>query len=194
MSMKTRPPYIVGLGGSLRERSFSRAATREALRIAEAKSVSTELLDLRELNLPMFTPKWKAEDYPAVHHAGIVQLLTACRRADALLWVSPTYHGTVSGLFKNALDFMELLADDDPPYLQGKVVGLIAVSDPLTFGAMKNSAHELRAWLAPTHITLDQREDFNEDLTLKEGRAQRRVARLLDELIEFASHRAAKRP
>jgi FMN reductase len=192
--MTSRPPYIVGLGGSMRERSFSRAATREALKIAEAKHAHVEMLDLRALNLPMFTPKQKPEDYPVVHQAGINQLLTACRRADAMLWVSPTYHGTVSGLFKNALDFMELLADDDPPYLHGKVVGLIAVSDSLTFGAMKNSAHELRAWLAPTHITLDQREDFHEDLTLKEERAQRRVARLLDELIEFAAHRAAQRP
>jgi hypothetical protein len=57
---------LVGLGGSLREKSYSRAALREALRIAETKAgAATELLDVRELNLPMFVPDLPIEGYPS---------------------------------------------------------------------------------------------------------------------------------
>jgi azobenzene reductase len=47
---------IVGLGGSLAEVSRSRAALRVALDGAAAAGAETTLLDLRELDLPMYNP------------------------------------------------------------------------------------------------------------------------------------------
>lgn len=47
---------IVGLGGSLAEVSRSRAALRVALDGAAEAGAETELLDLRELDLPMYNP------------------------------------------------------------------------------------------------------------------------------------------
>ena len=41
---------------------------------------------------------------------------------------SPGYHGTVSGLVKNSLDYLEVLREDDRPYLDGRAVGVIAVA------------------------------------------------------------------
>jgi FMN reductase len=111
-----------------------------------------------------------------------------CRRADAMLWCSPTYHGTVSGIFKNALDHIELLSDDARPYLQGRVVGLMAVADPLTFGAMVNAVYELRAWLAPTWVALDK-NSFDNDFTLTGPAAQRRLTRLVNDILEFCKNR-----
>ncbi|HKT19333.1 MAG TPA: NAD(P)H-dependent oxidoreductase [Stellaceae bacterium] len=35
------------------------------------------------------------------------------------LGCTPAYHYSISGSFKNALDFVELLGEDDPPYLAG---------------------------------------------------------------------------
>ncbi|MFC1466683.1 MAG: NADPH-dependent FMN reductase [Candidatus Brachytrichaceae bacterium NZ_4S206] len=177
---------IVGLGGTLRERSYSRAALREALRIAAEHGAHTEILDLRELNLPMFVPDYGIEDYPAEHRAAIARLVEGCRRATAMLWASPTYHGTVSGVFKNAIDYIELLSDDQPAYLSGKAVGLIAINDSKTFSAMSNSVHELRAWLAPTHVQLSK-SDFDGDMRLSSERAIRRMTRLINELLHFRS-------
>jgi len=51
--------------------------------------------------------------------------------------------------------------------------------------------HELRLWLAPTYLALG-RDDFNADLTLKQGRPTRRAERLVGELIEFAEWRRYK--
>jgi len=183
-----KSPLLVGLGGSLREKSYSRAALRETLRIAEVNGAATELLDVRELNLPMFVPDLPVQEYPAAHHAGINRLLETCRSADVMIWASPTYHGAVSGVFKNALDFLEFLADDQPPYLQGRAVGLITIPDPATFAGMIHAVHELRAWLAPPYVTLN-RQNFTAELALTDERAQRRLTRLINELLDFANRR-----
>ena len=95
----TRPLKIVGLGGSLAEVSRSRAALRVALAGAEETGAETELLDLRELDLPMYSPG--AEPGPEATH-----LIEACYSADGLVWSSPMYQGTISGAFKNALDWL----------------------------------------------------------------------------------------
>lgn len=184
----THRPLIVGLGGSLREISYSRLALVEALKMAESRGAGTALLDLRELNLPMYVPDLPIEDYPAIHRDAVAHFAQTVYRAHALIWASPTYHGTVSGVFKNALDMIELLGESDPPYLTGKAVGLIAVSDSQTFSAMAASAHELRAWLAPVQITLGE-TDFTPELTLKPGEPTRRAGRLVSELISFVSTR-----
>jgi FMN reductase len=180
----TSSGLIVGLGGTLRERSYSRAAVHEALRIASEHGAQTDMLDLRALNLPMFVPGWQINDYPAEHHASLSRLIETCRRAGAMVWASPCYHGTVSGVFKNAIDFIELMGDDQPAYLNGKAVGVIAINDSKTFGAMSNSVHELQAWLAPTHVQLNK-SDFDADMRFSSERATRRVTRLVNELLHF---------
>jgi FMN reductase len=178
-------PLIVGLGGSLRERSYSRAALREVLARVETLNGRAELLDLRALDLPMFVPGLALEGYPDRHRPSITHFIEACRRAEAMIWASPTYHGTVSGAFKNALDFMEWMRTDPAPYLTGRAVGLIVVPDNGTFAAMANSVHELRAWLAPTRLIFGAL-DFDDNLILKNEKQVRRADRLAGELIGFA--------
>ena len=186
--METTPktPRLAGLGGSMREKSYSRAALREVLRNAEAAGAATELLDVRELNLPMFVPDLPVEGYPSSQQANITRFIEACRRADVMIWASPTYHGALSGAVKNALDFMEFLSDDEPPYLQGRAVGLLTIPDSVTFAGMINAVHELRAWLAPTQVTLS-RQHFTAELVLNDERTQRRLTRLVKELLDFAN-------
>ena len=42
-----------------------------------------------------------------------------------MIVATPGYHGGLSGLVKNALDYIEDLANDDRPYLEGRVVGTV---------------------------------------------------------------------
>lgn len=180
----TSSGLIVGLGGTLRERSYSRAAVLEALRIASEHGAPTEMLDLRELDLPMYVPDWQIADYPAAKQSAITRLIETCQQAKAMVWASPTYHGTVSGVFKNALDYIELMMDDTPAYLNGKAIGVIAINDSKTFSAMSNSVHELQAWLAPTHVKLSK-ADFDGEMKLASPSGLRRVTRLMNELLQF---------
>jgi hypothetical protein len=91
---------IVGLGGSLARASRSRAALKAALAGVAEEGAETELLDLRELALPMYDPDQPGATEPAS------RLIESCHAADGLLWSSPLYQGTISGAFKNALDWL----------------------------------------------------------------------------------------
>jgi FMN reductase len=113
---------VVGLGGSLAKRSNSLAALRVALQGAAEAGAKTELLDVKQLSLPMYDPA--IENPPDSVRA----MCDAMYRADGLIWSSPMYNGTISGSFKNALDWLILLGHSNPPYLTDKVVGLISVA------------------------------------------------------------------
>lgn len=119
------PIHLLGLSGSLAARSTSRAAVELALAGAP-DDATTEVLSVRDLDLPFYHPDHQGADH--VVPPGAQRLADAVRRADGLVWSSPLYNGTISGVFKNALDWLQLLAGDEPPYLTGKVVGLVATA------------------------------------------------------------------
>jgi FMN reductase len=138
---------VVGLGGSLGRVSRSRAALQVALVGAAEAGAETQLLDLRELDLPMFDPE---HDQPT---PAAQELIQACYAADGLLWSSPLYQGTISGAFKNALDWLRLLGDREPPFLHDKVVGLISAAGGTqglqAINTMEFAIRALRAWAVP---------------------------------------------
>jgi FMN reductase len=138
---------IVGLGGSMASVSRSRAALRTALEGAEAAAAETQLLDIRRLDLPMYNPD---HDEPTETASLLIE---ACHAADGLLWSSPMYQGTISGALKNALDWLHLLADRDPPFLHDKVIGLISTAGGTqglqAINTMEFATRALRAWAVP---------------------------------------------
>ena len=138
---------IVGLGGSVASNSKSRAALESALVGAEEAGATTQLLDIHVLELPIYNP----EDHePTATAAGLIE---TCHAADGLLWSSPLYQGTISGALKNALDWLHLLADRDPPYLHDKVIGLISTAGGTqglqAINTMEFSVRALRGWAVP---------------------------------------------
>jgi FMN reductase len=138
---------IIGLGGSLARVSRSRAALQAALAGAERAGAETELLDVRSLDLPMYNPD---DDEPTDAAA---RLIEASYAADGLVWSSPMYQGTISGAFKNALDWLHLLGRRDPPYLHDKVIGLISAAGGTqglqAINTMEFSVRALRGWAVP---------------------------------------------
>lgn len=138
---------IVGLGGSVASTSKSRAALEAALAGAEDAGATTQLLDIHFLELPIYNPE--------VHEATATaaELIEACYAADGLLWSSPLYQGTISGALKNALDWLHLLGDRDPPYLHDKVIGLISTAGGTqglqAINTMEFSVRALRGWAVP---------------------------------------------
>jgi FMN reductase len=150
----------------------------------------TQVLSVRDLNLPMYIPDIGIEDFGSGADS-IRLLLEAFRLADSYLWCSPAYHGTVSGSFKNALDFAEFLSDDSPPYLQGKAIGIVAINDSTPFPAMRDSARELRAWVAPTHVAIPGTE-FDKTGTITSERSLNRLRRLVEELVGYRRGQVAR--
>src|SRR5262249_26073556 len=109
---------------------------------------STRLLDLRELDLPMYNPDDEREPPPAAS-----TLIEACWSADGMLWSSPMYQGTISGAFKNALDWLHALGSPEPPFLNGEVIGLISAAGGTqglqAINTMEFAVRSLRGWAVP---------------------------------------------
>jgi FMN reductase len=139
---------IVGLGGSLAQTSRSLAALRIALDGAAGAGAATELLDLRELDLPMYNPDDERDPPPAAS-----TLIEACHDADGMLWSSPMYQGTISGAFKNALDWLHALGSREPPFLHDEVIGLISSAGGTqglqAINTMEFAVRALRGWAVP---------------------------------------------
>jgi FMN reductase len=145
---------VVGLGGSLAPRSNSLAALRIALEGAAEAGATTELLDIKELSLPMYDP---ANENPP---ESVRKMCDAIYQADGLIWSSPMYNGTISGSFKNALDWLKLLGDRNPAYLTDKVVGLISTAGGVqglqAVNTMEFVVRALRGWAVPLVLPIAQ--------------------------------------
>jgi FMN reductase len=181
-------PKIVGLGGSLARVSRSRTALRRALEGAEAAGADTELLDLRELDLPMYNPDL-ADPTEAVEH-----LIESCYSADAMIWSSPLYQGTISGAFKNALDWLILLGRRDPPYLHDEVIGLVSAAGGAqglqAINTMEFSVRALRGWAVPYVVPLAG-DVFDADGRIVEQGVEQQLDTLGREVARVAERFAA---
>ncbi|GGM84299.1 FMN reductase [Longimycelium tulufanense] len=148
---------VVGIGGSLRVGSQSERALRIALRGAAEAGARTLQISGHDLLLPFYDPVTPRRTTASRH------LVEALRRADGVVLVSPAYHGTVSGLVKNALDYVEDLRNDARPYLEGRAVGCVAAAQGSqaavnTLSTLRAIAHSLRAWPTPLGVSIDSTE------------------------------------
>jgi FMN reductase len=179
-----RPVLVVGLGGSLRAESTSRTALQTALDGAAASGSDTELIWVRELDLPMYTP----EHAPP---SAALRLADTVYDCDALIWSTPTYHGSVSGSFKNALDWLILLAEREPPYLSNKPIGLITTAGGVqglqAVNTMDFIARSLRGWSVPMVLPVAQSwQSFDPEGHLKDEAVTAQLHKLGAEVVRAA--------
>jgi FMN reductase len=143
---------IVGLGGSLGAASTSLRALNLVLDSSAAAGARTRAFDVRALALPPYDPAHTQAP------AAAVELADAVHAADGLVWSSPMYHGTVSGAFKNALDWLELLSKRTPAYLTNKPVGLVATAAGTqglqAINTMDFAVRALRGWTVPLVVPI----------------------------------------
>ncbi|MFD9223625.1 NADPH-dependent FMN reductase [Streptomyces sp. NPDC060064] len=151
-------PLVVGIGGTGRPGSTTDKALAMALQGAAEAGARTRLFDAGSLGvLPLFQPQHTERSETAL------ELLDALARADGVLLASPSYHGGISGLVKNALDYLEDLSDDPRPYLDGRAVGCVVTaagwqSAGTTLCALRSIVHALRGWPTPLGVTLNTTE------------------------------------
>lgn len=164
---------IVGIGGSLRTASYSMMALELAAARVKALGADVQIMDLRAITLPFCDGGKDYADFPDVSI-----LKETVTQADGLILATPEYHGSVSGVIKNALDLMGFTE------LRGKVTGLISV---LGGQPNSNALNEMRlimrwvhAWVIPEQIAIGQAwRAFNEEGQLIDEK-------LVDRFDEFA--------
>jgi FMN reductase len=185
-------PFVVGLGGTTKVRSSPEKALRHALALAQAQGADTELFDGSSIHLPMYGAE-SSERSPEVR-----RLIEALRRADGVILATPCYHGSVSGLLKNALDYVEDMAQDPHPYFDGRAVGLIVCGSgwqttAITLSALRSIVHALRGWPTPMGVAINTlNKTFDEQDAVIEETAARQLGILVQQLVDFARLRCAQ--
>jgi FMN reductase len=181
---KTR---VVGICGSLSSGSGTRRLLALALEAAQNAGASVELLDLRNFNLPFAESGFDAEQYPDVARFNRI-----VRECDGLIWATPEYHGSFSGVLKNALDLGSF------PEYQGKVVALLGVAGG-QIGAINALSHlrtvgrQLHAWVLPAQVSVARvYAAFDEEGRLRDEKLAASVESLGRDLTRWARlHRVA---
>ena len=190
-SARSTRPLIVGIGGTTRPGSTSERALRYVLARARELGADTEVLTGPQLVLPIYVPEAAGRD------AAVGELVAALRRANGLVVASPGYHGSMSGLIKNALDYAEDLRNDEPPYFEDRAVGLIACANGwqatgATLAALRSIVHALRGWPTPLGVAINTNEcRFAEDDSPSNPAAERHLSTLAAQVVRFAEQRAA---
>ena len=152
--MPDRRPVILGIGGTPRAGSSSERSLAVSLKAAENEGAEVVMLSGPQIVLPMYLPD--DADRPEAAR----RLIKAYRRSDGIIISSPGYHGSISGLVKNALDYTEDLRTDSRVYFDGLAVGCIACAGGWqaagqTLAALRSIAHALRGWPTPLGAMLN---------------------------------------
>jgi len=183
-------PYIVGLGGTTREGSSTERALRICLACAEEAGAQTTLLGAADLDLPMYAPE-RPERSPAAQ-----RLVRELARADGVIVGSPGYHGGMSGLLKNALDYVEDLRSDRRPYLDGRGIGIITCAygwqaAMTALVALRSVAHALRGWPTPLGVAINSAESVFEGDGIVHEPTREQLRLMSRQVVEFAEIRSA---
>lgn len=194
MSTQTSPkPSIVLIGGTLRTGS----STEKALRLIQSRCVArgaqAEVISGDALDLPPYAPERSDRSAAAMHLVGAV------RRADAIVLGSPGYHGGVSGLVKNAIDYTEDLRGDLRSYFDGRPVGCIATGAGwqgavAALAALRAIVHALRGWPTPLGVAINTASPaFTTEGDCISPEVDAALAAMTDQLFAFMDARRALR-
>jgi len=140
---------VAGLCGSLRPGSYTKMALREALKGAAEAGCETDLVDLRDFQLVFANGSGEeAQSAP-----DIVLLRERIQAADGVILGTPEYHGSFSGVMKNALDLTGFAE------WEGKMLGLVGVAGGRmgaheALNSLRHIGRTLHAWVIPEQVSI----------------------------------------
>jgi FMN reductase len=161
-----------------------------AAKAAEAAGASVTAITGRDLMLPIYDTETSERTQQAL------ELVDAVRKAHGLLIASPGYHGGISGMIKNALDYIEDLSREENPYLHGRSVGCIAVAygwqaTVSTLQQLRQVTHALRGWPTPLGATINAAiTKFDADGSTSDEAAAAQLRTIGEQVVEFATMRS----
>lgn len=171
------PTRVVAVAGSLRDASFTRRALDVALEGVEAAGGVGDLLDLREYDLPPLDPA----DGDAGDASALREIVAD---ADAIILATPNYHGSYSGVLKNALDY---LGRDE---FAGKTVGLLEVAGGRfpkpAMAHLRGVCRTLNAWTLPLEVGIPRSHETVGEDRIVDDDVRERVRHLGAQAVAYA--------
>ena len=123
---------VVALSGSLRAKSYNHAALQAAASLAP-DDLAIQIVDYS--GVPLYNQDLQAQGFPA----SVQSLGAAIAQADGLLIASPEYNFSVSGVLKNAIDWLSRM---NPQPFKGKPTAILSATMGPLGGA--RSQYDLR--------------------------------------------------
>jgi NAD(P)H-dependent FMN reductase len=165
----------------MRANSYTKMALEIALEGAAETGAETSLLNLRDFDLG-----FAGLDNTTATESGLERLSSEVRSAHGILLGTPEYHGSFSGVLKNALDLMGF------EEFEGKMIGLVGVSagrmgafDALN--TLRNVGRALHAWVVPEQVSIPEASKvFASSGELKDPDIALRLRHLGFRVAEFA--------
>jgi len=181
MNEQQQTIHIAGISGSLRSGSYTRRAVECALQAAAESGAETRLIDLHDYNL-VFRGGQDESGLPS----DVARLRSEVKQADGIILGTPEYHGSLSGVLKNALDLMGF---DE---FEGKMIGLVGVSGGRmgafdALNTLRNIGRTLHAWVIPEQASVPEAwKVFTEDGKIADTQMEERLKEVGRQVARFA--------
>lgn len=172
---------VVGICGSLRNGSYTRKIVKLALEGAAELGSQVDLVDLREYELPFC----KEGDNGSEFSPDVQTFRSLVTSADGIILGTPEYHGSFSGVLKNALDLMGF------EEFEGKMLGLVSVSRGQMGGlnalnSLRTIGRALHAWVIPEQVSIPRVATEFDGGSLKDRKLAERVMDVGRQVARFA--------
>jgi NAD(P)H-dependent FMN reductase len=167
---------VLGVGSSMRKRSFGTKALKIVLERMEKLEAETHLLDLRKVKMPTFNPNSSMQS-----DNRLKEITGEVNWADVFILTTPDYHGSMSGPMKNFLDhYWQEFA--------GKTFGYICASHEkglTVMDQMRTAVRQCYGWSLPYGISVNGEEDFNEAGEIVSSLLTKRLRMLARDLVVY---------
>jgi FMN reductase len=173
---------VVGICGSIRRGSYTRMAVEIALQGAQEAGAQTRLIDLKDYQLVFCDGKEDESAFPE----DVFRLRREVGQAGGIILGTPEYHGSFSGVLKNALDLMGF---DE---FEGKMIGLVGVSGGAlgavhALSSLRTVGRALHAWVIPEQVSIPEAwKVFDESGAMKDSNLEKRVKDVGRQVARFA--------
>ncbi|MEO9363311.1 MAG: NAD(P)H-dependent oxidoreductase [Nitrososphaera sp.] len=174
MSTNSDELKVLGVAGSMRDGSYGKRALNVALESAKKHGAQVRLLELAKADLPIYASSG-ASSSPA-----LARVAADVEWADAFILASPDYHGSISGVLKNFLDyFYEEFA--------GKVFGYVVASHEkglTVMDQMRTAVRQCYGWSLPYGVSVNGEQDFASG-QLSNARIEQRLKMMGRDLVTY---------
>jgi len=179
---KDEPLLVSGICGSLRPDSHTCKVVGIALEGAKEMGAATELIDLRDYTLEFCDGTGNRENVSK----DLMRLRDIVKRSQGIIWGTPEYHGSFSGVLKNALDLMSF---DE---FAGKMIGLVGVAGGgmgaiNALNALRTVGRTLGSWVIPHQASIASvYRAFDGEGNLVDEKLNQRVLEVGRQVARFA--------
>ena len=187
--------------GSTRQQSFNRRLAQQAAGMARAAGAKVTLLELGDLDIPMYNADLEARGTPP----DVLRLKRLMWEHPGWIICSPEYNGSYTALLKNTIDWASSPVAADPEWkdgvkpFRGKVVGILSASNG-RLGGLRSQSHLapllllLECWLAPRAYALaGAASAFDADGVLTQAEHRASVQGVVDQVL-WATERLQAEP